>query len=416
MRLSRIEPCLRFRTDHLIDFRGQPAVRLALPQGDACPVALHGGQVLSWTTADGVERIYLSPRAVFDGRSAIRGGVPDLLAAVQPARPPGQAWRSRATWPGKSKRPKRAGLVLALNDNVQTRAVWPHAFGLRLTVTLVPGQLRMALDVRIREASPGTSPQRCIPICGWTTHRRFGLEGLQGAQRWDAVRDVRHAEAGRGAAVRRASSTASTPRRRQPLRLVQPLRARCEISAERELHRNGGVEPGPCLERPAWPTCPTMAAGTCCAWRPRASTRPCCWQPGAAVAGLAANCTRAADSSFFRKPITMLAKRIIPCLDVTGGRVVKGVNFARTARRRRPGGDRRALQRARRRRADLSGHHRHQRRPRPDPADHRSRGLAGLHPADRGRRRAHRGRRAPAAQRRGRQDQLQLGGHRQPRR
>jgi hypothetical protein len=27
------------------------------------------------------------------------------------------------------------------------------------------------------------------------------------------------------------------------------------------------------------------------------------------------------------KRITMLAKRIIPCLDVTGGRVVKGVNF-----------------------------------------------------------------------------------------
>src|SRR5256714_2451860 len=25
--------------------------------------------------------------------------------------------------------------------------------------------------------------------------------------------------------------------------------------------------------------------------------------------------------------LTMLAKRIIPCLDVTGGRVVKGVNF-----------------------------------------------------------------------------------------
>ena len=33
----------------------------------------------------------------------------------------------------------------------------------------------------------------------------------------------------------------------------------------------------------------------------------------------------------------MLAKRIIPCLDVKNGRVVKGVNFLQPARCRRPG-------------------------------------------------------------------------------
>ena len=39
----------------------------------------------------------------------------------------------------------------------------------------------------------------------------------------------------------------------------------------------------------------------------------------------------------------MLAKRIIPCLDVTGGRVVKGVNFVGPARCRRSGGTGRTL-------------------------------------------------------------------------
>ena len=34
-----------------------------------------------------------------------------------------------------------------------------------------------------------------------------------------------------------------------------------------------------------------------------------------------------ANRAQFRGAVTMLAKRIIPCLDVTGGRVVKGVNF-----------------------------------------------------------------------------------------
>ena len=49
----------------------------------------------------------------------------------------------------------------------------------------------------------------------------------------------------------------------------------------------------------------------------------------------------------------MLAKRIIPCLDVTAGRVVKGVNFVDLARCRRPGRDRRPpTTEAGRRRAD----------------------------------------------------------------
>ncbi len=92
----------------------------------------------------------------------------------------------------------------------------------------------------------------------------------------------------------------------------------------------------------------------------------------------------------------------------------QGRQLRRAARCRRPCRDRRALQRAGRRRADLPGHHRHQRRPRPDPAHHRGGGLAGLHSAHRRRRRAHGGRRAPAAQRRGRQGQLQLGRGGQP--
>ncbi|MFX6031775.1 hypothetical protein ABTE99_19565, partial [Acinetobacter baumannii] len=47
-----------------------------LPSGDVAIVALQGAQVLSWVMADGVERLYLSPRSVFDGHTAIRGGVP----------------------------------------------------------------------------------------------------------------------------------------------------------------------------------------------------------------------------------------------------------------------------------------------------------------------------------------------------
>ena len=60
----------------------------------------------------------------------------------------------------------------------------------------------------------------------------------------------------------------------------------------------------------------------------------------------------------------MLTKRVIPCLDVKDGRVVKGVNFVGL----RDAGDPIELARAydeqKARRGDLPGHHRHERRPR----------------------------------------------------
>ena len=56
-------------------FSGLPCHRITLPCGDSVLVALHGAHVLSWSV-QGVEQLYLSPRAVMDGQAAIRGGVP----------------------------------------------------------------------------------------------------------------------------------------------------------------------------------------------------------------------------------------------------------------------------------------------------------------------------------------------------
>ena len=52
-----------------------------------------------------------------------------------------------------------------------------------------------------------------------------------------------------------------------------------------------------------------------------------------------------------------LAKRIIPCLDVNAGRVVKGVNFVDLRDAGDPVEIARALRRAGRRRTDVSRHH-----------------------------------------------------------
>ena len=86
--------------------------------------------------------------------------------------------------------------------------------------------------------------------------------------------------------------------------------------------------------------------------------------------------------------------RVIPCLDVDAGRVVKGVQVRRPARRRRPGRAGRPLRRRGRRRAGVPRHHRLVRRPRHDGRRGGPHGRAGLHPVHR-RRRGPRGRRRP---------------------
>ena len=55
-----------------ITFHGYEALRLNGPRGAQAVVSRFGGQVLSWTPSDGRERLYLSERAIFDGREPIR--------------------------------------------------------------------------------------------------------------------------------------------------------------------------------------------------------------------------------------------------------------------------------------------------------------------------------------------------------
>jgi glucose-6-phosphate 1-epimerase len=181
-----------------ITVRGQPAVRLALPQGDTCTVALHGAHVLSWTTADGVERIYLSPAAVFDGQAAVRGGVPVCWPQFN-ARGPLQkhGFARNLPWTAEpvdesASAPSQA--VFSLHDDETTRAIWPNAFRTTLTVTLTPGTLHIALSVLNTGGVPWTFAAALHTYLRVDDIADVRLEGLQSANRWDAVRDERHVE------------------------------------------------------------------------------------------------------------------------------------------------------------------------------------------------------------------------------
>jgi len=173
-------------------FAGQPCVRLRLDADNHLLVALHGGHLLSWV-ALGAEQLYLSPRSLLDGRSAIRGGVPVCFPQFNERGPlPKHGFARNLPWVA-GEATAQAGavqLALTLDSSPATLALWPHAFRLQLALTLAPG--RLALDVSVDNT--GTAPLSFM-LALHTYFRvadiaRTRVDGLDGCASWDSLVDV----------------------------------------------------------------------------------------------------------------------------------------------------------------------------------------------------------------------------------
>jgi glucose-6-phosphate 1-epimerase len=175
-------------------FQGQPCLRMTLPSGDTVLVALHGAQVLSWQTGDGRERIYMSPKAIMDGKAAIRGGVPVCFPQFNTrGNLPKHGFARNVAWqPAASDRADV--LALTLRNDVQTQAftdsLWSHQFAIRLELVLAPQSLRISLQVH--NTGSQTMPftvalHTYLAVHGLQSAR---LQGLSGLRYWDAVADT----------------------------------------------------------------------------------------------------------------------------------------------------------------------------------------------------------------------------------
>lgn len=204
-----------------IEFRGQPAVCARGADGSSLTVALHGAQVLSWITADGVERLYLSPRAIFDGQAAIRGGVPICCPQFnQRGMLPKHGFMRNLPWETQATDTPDT-LRLTLRDSEATRKLWPHAFEARLEATLAAGKLRLALTLLNTDHAPWTFAAALHTYLRVDDIAQVRLEGLQGANRWDSLRDDRHVETAPALHFdAEFDSVYAAPLK--PLRLVQP--------------------------------------------------------------------------------------------------------------------------------------------------------------------------------------------------
>ncbi len=175
-------------------FHGLPSRILTLANGDRLQVLLHGAQVVSWV-AGGRERLYLSPRSRFDGRSAIRGGVPVCFPQFnQRGSLPKHGFARNLAW--ESGTPptvsgKGVRLTLNLRSGTTTQEFWPQAFEAGLALDLRPGSLQISLDVRNADETPLCFTGALHTYLAVDDMAGVELSGLGGSAEWDALTDRR---------------------------------------------------------------------------------------------------------------------------------------------------------------------------------------------------------------------------------
>ena len=177
----------------LTQHHGLDAVALTAPDGARATVLLHGGHLVSWVPAGGVEQLYVSPRSEYTAGKAVRGGVPVIFPQFAD-RGPGQRhgfartamWEAVLQQQGKSD----ALAVLRLCDNDATRAVWPHAFELELSVRIGGREL----DIELACENTGDAPLQFTTALH--TYLRVGdldavsVEGLSGLRYFDSIKQA----------------------------------------------------------------------------------------------------------------------------------------------------------------------------------------------------------------------------------
>jgi glucose-6-phosphate 1-epimerase len=140
-----------------IEFRGQPALVLSTKRGARAVVSLLGGQLLSWVPAGGEEWLYLSERAQFETGKAIRGGSPVCFPQFSTlGELPRHGFARTRPWRLATQRSGDAYALisLVLEDDAETRALWPHAFRAELTIAIEAARVDLELDVQNAGAAP----------------------------------------------------------------------------------------------------------------------------------------------------------------------------------------------------------------------------------------------------------------------
>jgi len=181
----------------MTEYGALPAVHLTAADGAQATVSLFGAHLLSWKTADGKERLFVSSQTPLDGSKAIRGGVPVIFPQFN-VRGPGMrhGFARVSTWRLTGQGGDGGGsfveFSLAPADlSAEHAQAWPHDFALTLRFTLSGD----ALACEFTAHNPG---QQAYPF-GVALHTYYdvghldatSISGLQNQEFLDHHNDTR---------------------------------------------------------------------------------------------------------------------------------------------------------------------------------------------------------------------------------
>ncbi|KOE82827.1 aldose epimerase [Vibrio alginolyticus] len=142
-------PTLTFLSDNvtIVEKDGVKIVRVIHDKATA-GIALHGGHVVSFIPAGKDDLIWMSDSAIFDGKAALRGGIPVCWPWFGRIAAPAHGFARTSEWTLVEHKENDHGVivVLGLEATADTLAIWPYQFQARLYVE-IGDALNLTLEV-----------------------------------------------------------------------------------------------------------------------------------------------------------------------------------------------------------------------------------------------------------------------------
>lgn len=136
------------------EYQGVNIIRVIHPLAEA-GISLHGGHLLWFKPQGEKDIIWLSEKAIFDQSKAVRGGIPICWPWFGQAGTPSHGFARTSQWSLLEHRENENGVIvsLALEDNEETYAIWPHKFKNVLTF-----EIGQELKVSLTSTNTGNQP------------------------------------------------------------------------------------------------------------------------------------------------------------------------------------------------------------------------------------------------------------------
>ncbi len=156
--------------------------------GARATVYEHGAHVTSWVTPDGVERLFLSPRAEFAAGKAIRGGVPIIFPQFNQRGPlPRHGFARTSLWQVQAIEHESGEAHFEMQISDEVRALWPHQYALTFDVRVGGNDLELMLTVRNTGDAPLMFTGALHTYLQVNDVREVRIDGLSGLRCEDSV-------------------------------------------------------------------------------------------------------------------------------------------------------------------------------------------------------------------------------------